>query len=1459
MNFNKKYLLFFISLTLINLFSTVSKANHIAGGDVSYKCLGGKSYQLKLNFFWDCTAQTTNPPGGIPPPFPILNLASSCGNNENVILKLESSAEISQLCPSQLVNSVCNSGTLPGMRRYTYVTTYTFETCPTGTWTISYKENARNVSNNVPNSSVTNFYVDAQLNLGISSCNNSPFFTSQPIPYVCANQITNYNFGIVENDNDSLRYELVRARSATTSNLVYGGGYSGTAPIPGIFVEPSTGQITFTSPSITGSYIVAIKVIEYDRLTKAFKGYVIRDIQYIVIPCSNNNPDYLAGEITAFSPIFGLPSNVNYNTINGCEGDRFSWKTVYTDIDASDVLTITTNYLDVFAGSFATYSLSGTNPLTVTWELTIPDNAAALTGALKNFTVNVSDQVCPVTGNQYFIYNINASPSTNAGKDFIICGTLFAKPIARGGTEFTWYDLNNVLIPVNTTSFTCNPCSSPTIKPQNIGTYTFVVQSNLTSICKSRDTVVVYVANNFTPTLSQTDSICLGVPLLLDVSPISSATLNYSYSWSPTNGLNNSTIYNPTVTFLYPGTYTYIVSITSNEGCVKTDSSHITVSQNRNPLFAEIIQRAPFCAGGTTNLSLNLGNNSPSTCALSETGLCSTLSTFTSGILSGNSANTNETPFKGSFEDGRMTSLYKASELNSFGLQAGKIAGIKLDVTTKNSNHIYNNFTIKMGCTDLEALSFVFPSNLTQVYTTSYTTTLGINTFTFATPYEWDGISNLLIEICFDNTNWNANDLIAVEATTYPASVSDFDDAASGCTLNTPSVFSNPYNKRPHVVFDWCNAVTNPNTLNFNWTPATGLSTTNISNPTATPPSSPFTYTVNITDKIGGCATSTSKIITFTTPPLASFTYNKNIFCKYDANPIAQIANGSAAGTFSVAASIPSSATLVFANANTGEIDLQNTSIGTYTIKNAYVNPFSACPNAEFEQTIIVTSSEQTSFTYSQLNYCVGSGIISPATNPTLTGTYSANFSGISINNLNGNIDLNSSLPGTYTISYTSTGACTYTSSKQIIIRELPNATLSYIPNYACEQSGLFVNPMLTNTTLAGTYTFPNNLIQASINSGIINVNSSTPSTSIYIVTYTVKNTFCSNSDTAKFEIKPKDNATFNYTLSNTFCKTESNPLPIITGVPNGDFESLDPSLSITNDGKIILENSYVGGPYTIKYTTPNTANSCNSSSTVDVYITNSQSASFQYNNPICINNSTTLSETPILALGNSFGKFSVEPEGLLFSNTSTGEIDLSRTKPGNYTITNTIAETEKCPEGKFSSNISILNPKASFSANPLTGNYPLDVQFFNTSTGATNYAWNFGDANFSNLNAPTHTFNSEGLFLVELTAFANNECFDTDTISIKATNKSFLKIPNVFSPDDDNINKEFTIESEGIADFDCKIFNRWGKKVFESTEVNFSWDGNGYPEGVYFYVIYAKGVDNVIYDKNGTVTLFRK
>jgi gliding motility-associated-like protein len=107
--------------------------------------------------------------------------------------------------------------------------------------------------------------------------------------------------------------------------------------------------------------------------------------------------------------------------------------------------------------------------------------------------------------------------------------------------------------------------------------------------------------------------------------------------------------------------------------------------------------------------------------------------------------------------------------------------------------------------------------------------------------------------------------------------------------------------------------------------------------------------------------------------------------------------------------------------------------------------------------------------------------------------------------------------------------------------------------------------------------------------------------------------------------------------------------------------------------------------------------------------------------------------------------------------------------------------------------------------------------------------------------------------------------CKDSLEISLDGTPtyKCGLFFPEGFSPNGDGKNDFFTIK--GILDFpenELTIYNRWGEKVFESTEQSKGWDGRYKGEiqemEVYGYTLKVEFFDGTKDARSGNITLLK-
>lgn len=196
-------------------------------------------------------------------------------------------------------------------------------------------------------------------------------------------------------------------------------------------------------------------------------------------------------------------------------------------------------------------------------------------------------------------------------------------------------------------------------------------------------------------------------------------------------------------------------------------------------------------------------------------------------IGSGTTGNANTEypcPLQDYFEGGRSQYLYRASELTAAGMGPGTLSGLRWSVTALNNfTGTVEQFSIRIGtttATTLSATTWETVSN-TVVAPVNYVPVIGVNTFNFTTPYFWNGVDNLVIEICNgDPTNSTAG------VTTWTGNVT--------VPWTTGLAFNGSHNYRADNLDNLCGTATTTNTGNQTtrpnvtllWTPATACAGT---------------------------------------------------------------------------------------------------------------------------------------------------------------------------------------------------------------------------------------------------------------------------------------------------------------------------------------------------------------------------------------------------------------------------------------------------------------------------------------------------------------------------------------------------------------------------------------------------------------------------------------------------------
>ena len=431
-------------------------------------------------------------------------------------------------------------------------------------------------------------------------------------------------------------------------------------------------------------------------------------------------------------------------------------------------------------------------------------------------------------------------------------------------------------------------------------------------------------------------------------------------------------------------------------------------------------------------------------------------------------------------------------------------------------------------------------------------------------------------------------------------------------------------------------------------------------------------------------------------------------------------------------------------------------------------------------------------------------------------------------------------------------------------------ATFSYVGSPFCQSNGSNPFPTYIQGASAGTYTAsPTGLVFAHVNTGEIDLAGSAPGT--YVVTNTIPTSgacqFVDATYTITINGAPVITAIPNAT---SFCESDTAVLNIVFG---SSIQGTQLSWTVAQSGLTgasagsgpILSQTLVSNsvPATATYTISADANGCLSQDTT-ITITINPTVSDTTAAIITLANCGT-NTGGVTGITVSSGQAPFTFQWTDSTNAVVGNtIDLTDVGPGNYTLT--ITDGNNCSKqiGPFDIN-STPAVIAGFTADPITGETPLNVNFTNSSLNATTYVWDFGDNDSSSAINPSHIFTPLGTFNVCLTAISDANCIDTACSFITVYLNSVFMIPNIFTPNADGFNDEFTLRETaiGLKKLDAQIFNRWGQKEYEWHTPNGGWDGrtaSGLPaaDGTYYYIINAEGIDGEKYFERGNFSLVR-
>jgi gliding motility-associated-like protein len=549
------------------------------------------------------------------------------------------------------------------------------------------------------------------------------------------------------------------------------------------------------------------------------------------------------------------------DTIKVCGNDSLIIKNAFIGPELTQSVSITASAPSLGSSfSFTTITTGNSTDINM-----MVDGSSAPAG-YHTVTMSATDNGTPsLTSSQTFLVFVDRTSTNNLNGQIIITPTIGICPggaasasiLTTGGTpsSYLWSDNSAG----TSTNFTVTPSLDSTVFvtlkfgqcQKTIKNYIHVkpvpvasITGN-TSLCSGTNSTTVLTASNTLNTAAQ-------------------APYTYTWAGSPAPSPTNTQ-----TTTASGGTYS--VTITNKYNC--SASTVITVNLATTPMFTVVPTNTTICSNGAVPLSLTFGNGAPA-CGLSTSGGCTSPNNIQVGSATTQGSGSVYTPYGGLFESARNQYLFRASELIAAGISPGKIDKLAFNVTNLNGNaNSFENFTIKIKCVTYSVVSTTSMDNtgLIQVYgPQTINASVGWNTYNFTQAYEWDGVSNLLVDICFFNQNWDGN--ISVQYTNVGFTSTKYVNADNNDQCPVTTVDGTDVN-RPNVRFGNCPSTPAASAFTYSWSPATGLSSTSVSNPTANISAS-IQYSVIVTPTAAptcsNVGTTSLTIITPATPTITA-------------------------------------------------------------------------------------------------------------------------------------------------------------------------------------------------------------------------------------------------------------------------------------------------------------------------------------------------------------------------------------------------------------------------------------------------------------------------------------------------------------------------------------------------------------------------------------------------------------
>jgi gliding motility-associated-like protein len=1063
-------------------------------------------------------------------------------------------------------------------------------------------------------------------------------------------------------------------------------------------------------------------------------------------------------------------------------------------------------------------------------------NVAPGFGSLTHFNSNecYSNNFAASPGNDVF-YAINVTSPT--GVNVSLCG---------GATWDTYlYLLNGSCTTIISDDNGCGINSS--VLNYGIcspGTYYIVVDGALAA---SMGTFTVVVTENpsLVPTASAGNAqiICRGQSVVIGGAPSASGGVGpYTYSWSPTTGLNNANIANPIASPI--ATTTYTLSVTDFRGCLATRT--VTVNVN-NPPAPNLGANRVICPGTTVNLSAGPGYTN-----YFWSNGTSGVSNINVGAV-GNYAVTVIDPAGCIGADTVSVSNFVPTGLN-LGPNTSICAGGNITLTAPPGMPAYNWST---GATGVNTISVnaagTYSVTITDPNSCNVRDTIiiGVNALpTVALGPDFavcPGVTSFLdAGSGFVSYIWNTGattSTISPPSGSYVVTVTDVNGCQNNDAINITAYPAPTVNLGPNRAFcqNTNTSINGPvGMASYAWN--TGSVTASIST------AFPGTYILTVTDA-NGCEAADTLVLTWSSAPTVSLGPDLDI-CGTAGQTVSATAGFStylwntSAATPSITVNASGTYSVIATDA-AGCIARDTVVVAVYPLPVvALGNDFTVCPgvtsfldagtgflnyiwNTSATSSTISPAPGAYSVTVTDVNGCQNSDAINILTFPAPSVSLGADraFCQGSTTNLSATAGMASyawntgatsqsispAFPGTYMVTITDANGCE--DADTILLNWNAAPIVSLGPDLSFCGGG-------APQTIAATSGFSSYLWNTTATTPSISVNASG--------TYSVIATDaagCIAYDTVIVTVLPA--VVVNLGADTVaICDSGSVMLDAGPGALNyawSGSSSANQFLVVNTPGTYSVTATGVGG--------------CTGMDTVVVLTTSAIGANL-------LPPTGAYCETASLELDPGAGYLSYD-----WNNGASNAQILNVDTAGSYFVE--VIDANGC---RFLDTIAITEIQMPPLEVADVIICPGETATLVANSGFSNYLWSTG--------ATTPTINAvpPGNYNVTVTL---GSCQLSDEADVSDKCNSSIQIPNVFTPNGDGFNDFFLLQGINVETVSFWIVDRWGRTLFTGNALNAQWDGktNGHdaPEGVYFLAIKYKYKDEIKeHEDEVPVTLFR-